>query len=62
LRLPFLLERFEAIDGRENPLLSNKLNNGALHCAISHLFLLEKLNEMNEPFFVIGEDDLEITN
>lgn len=58
--LPFELERFEAIDGMEHPLLANKQNNGAVHCAISHLLLLQALLKRDETFFLIGEDDLEI--
>jgi hypothetical protein len=58
--LPFELERFEAVDGLDHPLLSNKQNNAALHCASSHLLLLQQLFKREETFFLVGEDDLEV--
>ena len=44
------INRFEAI----------KNDNGSLGCALSHINILARLKEKEEPYFLILEDDLEI--
>ena len=60
IKLPLKWERFSATDGKES--FSNKpmFERGWRGCRDSHIRLLEKVKELDEDFFIIFEDDVEV--
>lgn len=58
-KLPFAIKRFDAYDGSLFKMIEDERNNRAFHCIISHLALLESLDE---DMAFVGEDDLEIVD